>query len=256
MDAFIATFGIAGLVYASLSMAAGGFAKGVVGFALPLVGLSLMASFLPGKTALALLLLPILISNLLQALRNGGREAWDCLRKFWRLNLVFVLVLVLAAQLVVVMSDAMLYAVLGVVITTAGVTQLLGWRPRFAPRYNRLAEVITGALCGVLGGIAGIWGPPLIMYLLAIHAPKLEMIRAQSITFFIGAVLLLVAHTHSGILNATTLPVSALMVVPTLAGMFVGYGVQDKLDQELFRRATLIVLVVSGLNLLRRAAGF
>lgn len=256
MDAFIATFGIAGLVNASLSVAAGGFAKGVVGFALPLIALSLMASFLPGKTALALLILPILISNLLQALRNGGREAWASLLRLWKLNLVFVFVLVLSAQLVVMMSDSMLYAIIGVTITSAGLSQLLGWRPRFAPRHNTLAEIITGVLCGFLGGIAGIWGPPLIMYLLATHTPKVEMIRAQSITFFLGAVLLIFAHIHSGVLNATTLPVSALMVVPTLIGMFIGYGVQDRLDQELFRKATLVVLVLSGLNLLRRAAGF
>jgi hypothetical protein len=36
--------------------------------------------------------------------------------------------------------------------------------------------------------------------------------------------------------------------------MLVGYRVQDRLDQDLFRKATLWVLVLAGLNLLRRAA--
>lgn len=255
MDAFLATYGTAGLVYATFGMGIGGFAKGIVGFALPLVALSVMASLLPGKTAVALLILPILVSNLLQALRNGPGEALGSLRRFWRLNLVFALCIVAAAQLVTVMSDAMLYAVIGCAITAAGLSQLLGWRPSFPPRHARLAECVAGAASGVLGGIAGIWGPPLIMYLLAIEAPKVEMIRAQSITFFLGALLLLVAHTHSGVLNATTLPVSAAMIAPALIGMYVGYGVQDRLDQDLFRKVTLVVLVLSGLNLLRRAAG-
>jgi hypothetical protein len=34
--------------------------------------------------------------------------------------------------------------------------------------------------------------------------------------------------------------------------MFAGYLVQDRLDQVVFRRVTLIVLVIAGLNLLRR----
>ena len=119
-----------------------------------------------------------------------------------------------------------------------------------------MAEYGTGALSGVLGGIAGIWGPPLVMYLLAIRAPKSEMIRAQSITYFLGGLLLFGAHLRSGLLDAVTLPISAFMIAPALAGMFIGYGVQDRLDQDLFRRVTLIVLVVSGANLLRRAAGF
>ena len=255
MTAFLAIHGAAGLLCAAIGMGIGGFAKGVVGFALPLVALSIMASFLPGKTAVALLILPVLVSNLLQALRTGPAEAWGSLRRFWRLNLVFAVVIVAAAQLVVGMSDAVLFAVIGVAITAAGLSQLLGWRPSVAPRHARLAECGAGALSGVLGGLAGIWGPPLVMYLLAIRSPKAEMIRAQSITFFLGGLLLFGAHLRSGLLNATTLPVSALMVAPALLGMFIGYGVQDRLDQDLFRRITLIVLVVSGVNLLRRAAG-
>lgn len=256
MEAFIAAYGTAGLVAAALGMAIGGFAKGIVGFALPLVALSIMASVLPGKTSVALLILPILISNLLQALRNGRDEAWATLRTFWRLNLVFAVVIFFAALLVTAMSDAALYGVIGLTITCAGASQLLGWRPDIAPRHAHAAEYIAGALAGLLGGIAGIWGPPLILYLLAIRAPKAEMIRAQSTTFLLGALLLFFAHLGSGILNATTLPVSAALVVPTLAGMFIGYEVQDRLDQDLFRKVTLIVLILSGLNLLRRSLGF
>jgi uncharacterized protein len=39
-----------------------------------------------------------------------------------------------------------------------------------------------------------------------------------------------------------------------MSGMLAGYMVQDRLDQVRFRQATLIVLVLTGLNLLRRAA--
>jgi hypothetical protein len=35
--------------------------------------------------------------------------------------------------------------------------------------------------------------------------------------------------------------------------MFAGYRVQDRLDQALFRKLTLAVLVLAGVNLLRRA---
>ena len=54
-------------------------------------------------------------------------------------------------------------------------------------------------------------------------------------------------------LNAVTLPLSTWLVVPTMAAMFVGYRIHDRLDQERFRRVTLAVLVLTGLNLLRRA---
>ena len=53
-------------------------------------------------------------------------------------------------------------------------------------------------------------------------------------------------------LNAATLPVGVLMLLPVLLGMGLGFAVQDRLDQERFRRVTLAVLVLAGLNLLRR----
>jgi uncharacterized membrane protein YfcA len=55
------------------------------------------------------------------------------------------------------------------------------------------------------------------------------------------------------VLDAVTLPVSSWLVVPTMLAMFAGYRVQDRLDQALFRKVTLAVLILAGLNLLRRA---
>ena len=65
---------------------------------------------------------------------------------------------------------------------------------------------------GFFGGLSGIWGPPLIMYLVAAELPKAEMVRAQSLSFLLGSLVLLVAHLHSGVLNAVTLPASAWMI--------------------------------------------
>jgi hypothetical protein len=55
------------------------------------------------------------------------------------------------------------------------------------------------------------------------------------------------------VLNAQTLPLSALLVLPSLIGMWVGFRLHDRLDPARFRRWTLVILAVSGLNLLRRA---
>ena len=108
-------------------------------------------------------------------------------------------------------------------------------------------------VAGFFGGLSGIWGPPIVMYLIASGLPKLELVRAQSLSFLLGSVVLLLAHLRSGVLNPVTLPASAWMVLPTMAAMFVGYAVHDRLDQERFGKLTLAVLVLTGLNLVRRA---
>ena len=43
------------------------------------------------------------------------------------------------------------------------------------------------------------------------------------------------------------------MVVPALLGMQLGFALQDRMDVVQFRRWTLVLLVLTGLNLIRRA---
>ncbi len=135
----------------------------------------------------------------------------------------------------------------------SALSQLAGWHLRFEPRHRFAVETAAAAIGGFFGGLSGVWGPPLTIYLYALHLSKAEMIRAQSVFFLLGGIVLLVAYLHNGVLNATTLPASAWMVLPTMAAMVVGYRVHDRLDQERFRTVTLIVLVATGLNLMRRA---
>ena len=75
----------------------------------------------------------------------------------------------------------------------------------------------------------------------------------SAILFLLGAVMLTVAHIGSGVLNPTTAPVSALMVVPAMLGTWLGFRAHDRLDAARFRRWTLVMLLLTGLNLLRRA---
>ena len=255
LDGFLSTYGAAAAVGAVLAFAAGGFAKGVVGFALPLVALGFSGSFLPYEVAVGLLILPTLVSNLFQSLRAGVGAALGSLRRFWFLNLLLMVMIALSAQLVVALPDRVLFATLGTGVCLYGTSQLAGWRLRFRPERRRFVETAVAVVGGFFGGLSGVWGPPIIMYLVAIELPKAEMVRAQSLSFLLGSLVLLGAHLRSGVLNSVTLPASAWLILPTMLAMFIGYQVHDRLDQEWFRRVTLIVLVLTGLSLLRRALG-
>lgn len=71
----------------------------------------------------------------------------------------------------------------------------------------------------------------------------------QGVIYGAGSVTLLVAHLASGVLNPGTAPMSALMILPALFGMWLGMRLQDRLDARVFTRAVLAVLIVSGANL-------
>lgn len=241
------------LATAAITLGAG-FVKGATGFAMPMIMVSGFAAFLSPELALAGLILPTLATNLAQGLRDGLAAAWAAFRGFWRLNLLIMGLILASAQLVVVLPQRVLLAMLGLPVLLFALSQLMGLRLRFAPARRRLVEVLTGVVSGFFGGFSGIWGPPVVAFLSALDLPKREHVRVQGMCYLAGSVFLTVAHLRSGVLNAATLPFSLLLVVPAFAGMWAGRRLQDRLEPETFRKATLVVLALSGLNLLRRAA--
>ncbi len=229
------------------------FVKGAVGFAMPMIMISGLGSFLPFETALAVLILPTLVTNVAQAFRQGARAAWAVVRGYWRMIVTILVFIAVSAQLVAVIPQALLFGLLGVPVVLFAVTQLMGRALRFSMVHRTRWEVILGAVGGFYGGISGVWGPPLIAYLLSAGVEKTENVRVQGVVYLLGAVVLFAAHLQSGVLNAATTPLSAGMVVPSVLGLWLGFRLQDRLDQVRFRRWTLVVLALAGLNLVRRA---
>lgn len=240
------------LIVATIIILFAGFVKGAVGFAMPMIMISGLGSILPPETALATLIVPTLVTNIRQASRGGWGAAWQAVKDYRVFLVALLILLVLSAQLVGVIPSQALFLVIGVPLVIFAILQLVGWTLRLSPANRTRDEALIGSFAGFLGGMSGIWGPPTVMYLTATDAPKAAAMRVQGVIYGIGSVALLLAHLRSGVLNAQTLPLSVAAVAPALIGMWVGYKVHDRMPQTTFRRAMLFVLVVAGLNLIRR----
>ena len=229
-----------------------GLVKGAVGFAMPLIMVSGMTIVLEPMLAVAGIILPIVVSNALQTFRTGVGPALEAVRAYWRYVVTVCLAIAVFAQLVPHIEPSAFYLALGVPVVALSLVQLLGIEFHVPERHRASTEWAAGTISGILGGLAGTWGPTTVLYLLATDTPKQRQIVVQGVIYGLGSVTLLLAHIRSGVLNAGTAPFSAAMLVPALLGLWIGFKVQDRLDQVLFRRITLIVLTVAGLNLIRR----
>ncbi|WP_253798417.1 sulfite exporter TauE/SafE family protein [Rhodovulum sp. P5] len=219
---------------------------------MPLIMISGMSSFLPADLALAGLIFATLLTNVAQALRQGPRAAWGSVRRYRLLIGCVIGGILISAPLVPVLPDRVMLLVLGVPILAFTLSQLLGRQLILHARHRGRAEVAMGLTGGFFGGLSGVWGPPVIAYLLSFNTEKMEMVRVQGVVFLIGATTLTAAHLGSGVLNAQTIPFSAALVGPAAIGMWLGVRVQDRLPAARFRKVTLIVLSVAAANLIRR----
>ncbi len=252
MPEFLSILPPAILAFAFIVTLLGGFVKGAVGFAMPLVMISGMGILIEPQLVVAGIIIPILTTNILQVARAGLGKARDALAEHWRyISLVCIMILISAQFLRSIPTNGM-FIVLGVPVVVLCAVQLAGWRPRIGPRWRRPFEWVAGTLAGILGGLAGTWGPPTVLYLLALNTPRDRQMAVQGVIYGLGSVMLLAGHLRSGVLNAETWPFSAALVVPALIGMWLGFKLGDRFDQERFRKVTLLVLVVAGANLIRR----
>ncbi len=243
------------VVLACLVTLIAGFVKGAVGFAMPLIMISAFSSFLPPPLALAGLILPTLITNLSQAFRQGRDPALASARLRWRFLLGTVVFIAVSAQFLEYIPRQIYLLLLGVPVALYAGLQLMGLSLALRLQHQNRAEWVLGVIGGIYGGVSGIWGPPLLIFLLSTKTPKLEMIRAQGVVFLIGSIALLVAHVQTGLANPASMAFSGLLVLPAMIGMSLGFRLQDRLDQNRFRLWTQALLVVTGLNLIRGGLG-
>jgi uncharacterized membrane protein YfcA len=228
-----------------------GVVKGMVGFAMPMVMISGLTTFMAPDLALAGLILPTVVTNVIQAMRQGPRAAWASASQFWVFLVFGGTALVIAAQFVPRLHPQVLMLMIGVPVICFALLQLTGKRFRLERRSLKI-EALVGVFAGAIGGLSGIWGPPTVAYLTALGTQKYEQMRIQGVIYGLGAIALFGAHITSGILRAETLPLSMALVPSAVLGMWVGTKILDRIDQQMFARATLVVLLVAGANLVRR----
>ncbi len=242
------------LVFAAIFVAVfAGVVKGTLGFAMPLIILSGLGAFLDPKLALAGLILPTVVSNALQTFRGGIAQFIETVQLFWRYLLIIGIAIFLTAQVAAQLPTRVFYGALAVPVIIVSLIQLLGFRLTIRTENRLKSQWVMGGISGIMGGLAGTWGPTTVLYLLAIDTPKNRQMVVQGVIYGFGSFILFGAHLNSGILNAQTALFSAMLVVPGIIGMMIGFRIQDRLNQALFRKLTLIFLMIAGVNLLRRA---
>lgn len=229
-----------------------GVVKGAVGFAMPLIMVSGMGMIIDPKHALAGLILPIVLSNGLQAFREGWQSTRAAVVEHWRYLLIVGIAIFSTAQVVVHIPSQVFFLILGVSVLSLSLMQLLGVSLSIPPERRKGAAWVVGGISGILGGLAGTWGPTTVLYLMAIETPKARQMVVQGVIYGVGSVVLLAGYLKAGILNGDTVWFSAALVPAGLIGLWIGFRIGYRLDQKLFRRITLIVLVAASLNLIRK----
>lgn len=235
----------------AISFLVAGTVKGAVGIGLPTAAMGLMTLTLDPRTAISLILMPMLLSNAWQVYRSG--DTLRAMRRYLPLALTLMFGVALAVSLARNAPDRLLLAMLGVSLLIFVAVNASKWVPRIPDSRDRAAQIFTGAIAGIMGGITSVWAPPMAVYLAARQVGKDEFVRASGLLIFLGSLPLAAGYMRQGYLTRDLALVSLAMLVPTFAGFAFGERLRSRFSEAGFKRILLAVFALIGLNLIRRA---
>lgn len=240
------------LIAATLALFLAATVKGFVGMGLPTVALALMTLVLDPRLAISLILVPMLVSNLWQAVR--GEPVTQVARRYWRFAVALAVCVAFSVWLTRSASDRLLLFTLGAIIV---VFTGLSWKnliPEVPQRLSHPFEFGMGALGGLIGGMTAAWAGPIAIFLATKRVPRDAFVQATGFLIAAGSLPLMLTYFAVGHVNGELFVASFLLLLPTFAGFSLGEALRKRTDPELFRRVFLLVFLGLGLNLLYRAS--
>lgn len=228
-----------------------GFVKGVVGLGLPTVSLALLTATLGLKAAIALMLVPALVTNVWQGLVGGAFA--PIVRRLWTLLAAACLGIWFGAGILAGADAALLAGLFGVLLCLySGYSLAAPQIPPPGPHERWLSPAI-GGIAGVMTGLTGAFIVPGILYLQTLGMARDTLVQAMGIVFTVSTVALAAALSGHGLLPAELGGLSAAAVVPTAAGMVLGQRIRRHLPERTFRRVFFAALLAIGAFIVGRA---
>lgn len=229
----------------------GGMTKGALGIGMPLLAMPVIALFMSVPEALTVLSLPILITNLWQALQGGHIR--PMIRRFWPLAIALAIGIGVGAQALVLFEQRILYIVMGLVVVVQPVMRMLKPDFHFSPASQKLVGPVFAVVSGVIGGMTGFFGPLLVVYLATLGLYKDHFTAAVSMMFVVGGLSLSIFLARLGFMKGPELMVSLAALMPALLGIYAGQLIRSRISQKQFEKGLGFFLLLLGMSLLIKA---
>ena len=144
-------------------------------------------------------------------------------------------------------------AALGVVLIVYAGFSLLGCQLSVSPAGERWLAPLVGTATGLVTGATGVFVIPAVPYLQALGLAKDDLVQALGLSFTISTIALALAlFVHGAGQTPATALTSVLVVLPALAGMWIGQRIRGRIDPAAFRRWFLVALLLLGCELALR----
>lgn len=225
-----------------------GFGKGAFGGGMGVLGVPVLALFLP-PTQVAAILLPLLCAMDLFGIW-GYRKTWD--RKTMAiLAPAMVLGIIIGALTFKYLNDDIIRFAIGLIAISFCLDTWLRRKQTDKPKES---NVIKGGFWGTMSGltsfVAHAGGPPISVYLLPLKLEKSVYVGTSILLFTMANYAKLLPYALLGLFTRENLMTSLSLSPLVPLGVFVGFYVHNKIPREKFFLMIYAILLIVGSKLM------
>ena len=235
------------IVVIAVAFIVAGFAKGAIGMGMPPIAIGLLSVALPLESAIAVMVLPTMFTNIWQAIYGGGFVV--LLRRFAPMAFAAMAAIVLAAAMFGHLGSPRAAAWVGVILVLYSLLALTPWRPRVPRWVEWWANPLVGVASGLVAGMTGVAAVPFLPYMQSLEMDRHELVQALGIMFLFIIGMLAVVLAWQGAYHLTNLSSSVAAIAPTMVGVWLGQHARRRLSPETFRKAFIFGMFAVGLHM-------
>jgi len=235
------------LIFVAAVFLLAGLVKGVIGLGLPPVSMGLLAVAMPPSHALAIVIVPAILTNIWQTF--AGPHLRDIMRRLWPLMLGLAIGTRLNAGMMTGPYARYAPIFLGALLVIYAVVSLRKFVFIVSRQNEKWVGGIVGLISGVISAATGVQVIPSMPYLQAIDIGKDEFVQALGVFFTVGTLALAFNLTAAGLLDESTALPGVVALACAFTGMAIGQAVRARLEPETFRRWFLISMICLGIYL-------
>ncbi len=235
------------MVVIAFAFTVAGIAKGAIGMGMPPIAIGLMSFALPLESAIAIMILPTMVTNVWQAIYGGGFRV--LMRRFGIMALTAMVGILGVGLLFSSLGSARTTGWVGVILVLYSLLALTRWRPRVPRRAEWWANPLVGLASGAVAGSTGVAAVPFLPYMQSLEMDAHELVQALGIMFMFITGMLAVSLALHGAYHLTNSVGSIAAVAPTMVGVWLGQKARRRLQPETFRKIFIFGMLAVGLHL-------
>lgn len=219
------------------------FVQGITGFAFTMIFLACMQSFLPYTELLAIATVLAIFMLSMNVYVYRHHIVW----KWLPLPLLINCVVTVAAIRLLrqTMDFPYWHQLLGIVfIMLAVYMYLFQKRIQIKPTLKN-ALLFCGA-GGILGGLFGVGGPPIVLYFLALTDSKEQYLSSTQMFFWFNMLYDFAGRAASGMVSASTFYYASFCLIPVAIGLWLGRRIVGHINSETLKKLVYLIIFLNG----------